>query len=263
MTSALTSASPRPAPDLRHAFGGVWRLTFPGFLGAGRLLRLLGLLAGLGFLTYAATRHGPAGDFFDWTTKFYLTFLVPVLAFVSGGGAIRDDLKPQVVDYVFTRPVPRPAFVVFRYLAHLAGMQLNCLLALAVLLGVGFFRQTPGLAAAVPLLLLAQVLTVSVFTAFGFLCGALTTRYLIVGMFYGAMIEVGVGNIPTQINRLSLLHHVQALVQPLTTDNLAALPGQNPVFTTGLLLATAATMLAVAAIVFGLRELAGGKPKES
>ncbi|MFT3828474.1 MAG: hypothetical protein QM691_02090 [Opitutaceae bacterium] len=260
MTPSLVSS--RPLPALRHTFGAVWRLTFPGFLAAGRVLRLLALLAGLGGLTYAATRHGSPGDFFDWTTKFYLTFLVPVLAFVSGGGAIRDDLKPQVVDYVFTRPVRKPVFVAFRYLAHMAGLQLNFLLALGMLLGIGALHHTPGLATAVPCLLLAQVGAVGVFTAAGFLCGALTTRYLIVGMLYGALVEVGIGNIPTQLNRLSLLHHVQSLVRPLSTGTLGTSLAQ-PAFTAALLCSLAVAMVAVAAVVFGLRELAGGKPKEN
>ena len=106
---AATSPARSPTPSLRHAFVGVWRLTLPGFLGAGRLLRLVGLLAGLALLTLATTRQSNPGQFFDWTIKFYLTFLVPVLAFITGGGAIRDDLKSETVDYVFTRPIPRPA----------------------------------------------------------------------------------------------------------------------------------------------------------
>jgi ABC-type transport system involved in multi-copper enzyme maturation permease subunit len=228
------------------------------------VLRLAGLLGGLALLTLAATRSPDPHVFFEWTINFYLAFLVPVLAFISGGGAIRDDLQPETVDYVFTRPIPRPAFVGFKYCSHLAGLQVNGLLALGVLIGIGAFRHVPGLYAALPLLLLAQVLAVAVFTAFGFLCGSVTTRYLIVGMVYAGVVEVGIGNIPTQLSRLSLLHHLKALLQPLTAGpHPAAVPAQNAVLTTGLLLLVSAVMLAAAAVVFGQQELAGGKPKES
>jgi len=253
-----------PSPRLRHAFGGVWRLTFPGFLSLRRLLLLAGLLGALALLTLATTPAASPGLFFDWMIKFYLTFLLPVLAFISGAGALRDDLKPETVDYVFTRPVPRPAFVVFKYLSHVAGLQANCLLALGVLLGVGAFRQVPGLFAALPLLLLAQVLAIGVFTAFGFLCGTLTARYLIVGLFYAGVVELGIGNIPTQLSRLSLTHQLKAMLQPLATAaSGSALPAQGTATTAVLLGLVSAVMLGTAAVVFGWRELAGGKPKES
>jgi ABC-2 type transport system permease protein len=265
MNPPASVAAPRPIPPcLRHAFGGIWRLTLPGFVGPGRLLRLAGLLAGLALLTLATTRQANPHSFFDWLIGFYLTFLLPVLAFISGAGAVRDDLEPATVDYVFTRPVPRPAFVVFKYLSHLAGIQASSLLALGVLVGVGVFRQVPGLLAALPLLLLAQVLAVAVFTAFGFLCGALTTRYLIVGMTYASVVEAGIGSIPTQLSRLSLTHHLRAMLQPLAVAaSHPALPAAGAVPTTGLLLLVSAVLLGVAVLVFSQRELASGKPKES
>lgn len=262
--SPATSTPQAPSPSLRHAFSGVWRLTFPGFLSPGRLLLLAGLLAALALLTLATTRHGGTTAFFDWTIKFYLTFLVPVLAFISAGGAIRDDLKPATVDYVFTRPVQRPTFVVCKFLAHLAGAQATGLLALGALAGVGLFRGVPGLWTALPLLLLAQILAVTIFTAFGFLCGTVTTRYLIVGLLYGGVVEIGIGAIPTQLNRLSMLHHVNTLLQPLTiTAPAVAPPGLAALPTAALLVLVSAAMIAVAALLFGARELAGSRPKES
>ncbi|MBK8476028.1 MAG: hypothetical protein IPL39_06850 [Opitutaceae bacterium] len=255
----------RTAPftrSLRHGFGGVWRLTLPGFARPGQLLKLAALLAGFALLTLTSVRTAEASVFFEWTIR-YLTLLLPVMAFISGGGTIRDDLKPETVDYVFTRPLPRPAFLVFKYTAHTAGLQASYLLALGVLLGVGAYRQVPGLLAALPLLLLAQVLAIGVFTAFGVLCGTLTARYLVVGMSYGSIVEIGVGSIPTQLSRLSLTHHLRDLLQPLASTALAVPPGPGPFTTTVLLVFVAAAMLGLAALVFGLRELVGGRPKES
>lgn len=260
MTSPSASATPL-RPSLRHAFGGVWRLTHPGFSRPGQLLRLAGLLAGFALLTVTSVRTADTSVFVDWAVR-YITFLLPLMAFVSGGGAIRDDLKPDTVDYVFTRPLSRPAFVLFKYTAHVAGLQVSYLLALGVLLGVGAYRQVPGLPAALPLLLLAQVLAIGVFTAFGFLCGTITARYLVVGMTYGSIVELGIGSIPTQLSRLSLTHHLRDLLQPLASTT-HAVPSSSPLTSTVLVLLVAAIMLALAAFIFGLRELAGGRPKES
>ena len=79
---------------------------------------LVGLVL-LTLLTFAIVRPGRVMPFSNWTAGFYLTFLVPLLAFLSGGGAMRDEMKPSSVDYVLTRPVRRTAFVVFRFLSHL------------------------------------------------------------------------------------------------------------------------------------------------
>ena len=259
MTSPSATATPVP-PNLLHAFSGVWRLTLPGFTRPGQLLRLTALLAGFALLTLVSVRTADAAVFFEWAIR-YLTFLLPVMAFISGGGTIRDDLKPDTVDYVFTRPLPRPAFLVFKYTAHTAGLQASYLLALGVLVGVGAYRQVPGLMAALPLLLLAQVLAIGVFTAFGFLCGTITARYLVVGMTYGSIVEIGIGSIPTQLSRLSLTHHLREMLQSLTSAS--ALPSSSPLSIAVLLTLVAAVMLALSAFIFGLRELAGGKPKES
>ena len=51
----------------------------------------------------------------------------------------------------------RPAFVLFRFLAHVACTQFEFLLALAAVVGIGAYRQVPELWAAVPLLLLAPL----------------------------------------------------------------------------------------------------------
>lgn len=260
-TSSTANAAP-PTPNLRHAFGGVWRLTFPAFFRPIRLLRLAGLLGLLAMLSLAAVRTSDAAAFFDWTSR-YLTFLVPIIAFISGGGTIRDDLKPSTVDYVFTRPLPRPAFLLFKYIAHTAGLQVNSLVALGVLVAVGSFRHVPGLLAVVPLLVLVQVLAIGVFSAFGFLCGTITARHLVVGLTYAGIVEMGIGNIPTQLSRLSLIHHLKALLQPIAPHAASAVAAQGPFTTTVLLVGAAVTMLAIAGVVFGLRELAGARPKEA
>ena len=130
----------------------------------------------------------------NWVATFYVCFVVPILSFISAGGVARDDLKADAVDYIFTRPVRRPMFVLFRYVAHVACTQLDFLLALAVVVGVGVSLNVPGMMAAVPALLVAQACAIVAFSAFGFLCGMFTSRYVIVGLLYGSIVEVGIGS---------------------------------------------------------------------
>jgi len=75
---------------------------------------------------------------------------VPVMAFISAAGAMRDEMKSGTVDYVLTRPLPKPALVVFKYLAHLACAQVDFLCAFAVVVAIGMYRHAPGLTAILP-----------------------------------------------------------------------------------------------------------------
>ncbi|PTX91018.1 ABC transporter permease subunit [Opitutus sp. ER46] len=259
--SAPVSISPpatAPVPSLGRAFLGVCRLTVPRFFTPTHLLALVGALVLVGFIAYAMLgSNGGAHDYVGWLVQVYFTFLVPVVAFLTGGGVIRDEMKPGTVDYVLTRPVPRPAFVGFKYVAHVLGTQIQFLLALGVLFAVGTWRHAEGLTAALPLLLLAQVLVVFAFTAFGFLCGAIVGRFVVIGVIYGAIVEIGVGHIPTQINRLSMTQQVKSMLQPVipTAEAANIASAASPLLTTAALLGFALVTLAAAATLFHLREL--------
>src|SRR5436305_792065 len=67
------------------------------------------------------------------------------------------------------------------------------------------------------------------FGGFGFLGGFLTSRYIIIGLAYGVVIEVGVGQIPTQLSKLSMTHQVQGMLQSLLLngEKLVAANGNN------------------------------------
>lgn len=258
-TAAPAPLAARVSPNLRHAFGGVGRLTIARLFTRGHLLSFLGLLALLSLFGFGVVSesHG-SPQYIGWMGLFYVSFLVPIVSFLSAAGLIRDDMKSTTVDYVLIRPVPRPAFVGFRYVAHVAAMQVEFGLALTLLLALGASRHVPGLAAAVPRLLLGQCLLVTAFSAFGFVCGVLTSRYLVLGLIYGGVVELGVGQIPTQLNRLSMTHQVKAMLQPVLpalsspAETIAA-ASMGP--TIAILLAFAVLSLAIAGAVFALREL--------
>jgi ABC-2 type transport system permease protein len=265
-TTASAPALPRVIPNAWHAFGGIWRLTFRRFLAPPQWLLLL---VGVAFVTWvllASVKVGRAQFYSGWTIGAYLTFLVPLLAFVSGAGAMRDEMKPGSVDYVLTRPVFRPAFVAFKFFSHLACVQVLYLLPLAAIVAVGVHRQIPNLNPAVPWMLFAQALVVTAFTALGFLCAAITTRYMILGLAYGGVIEIGIGSIPTQLSKLSLTQQVRIMVQP-------HMPGLPP-WSTGTEAVTASSLalfafgfvaiaIGLTAMIFSLQELAGAKTRDT
>ncbi|HVU36267.1 MAG TPA: hypothetical protein VHE61_22715 [Opitutaceae bacterium] len=271
--NANPPANPRPstAPALRHekprwsrTFAGVWRLTIPRYFTARHALVLTAVLAGVALIAilFLRGRNGPA-NYLGWTANFYFTFLVPVLAFVTGGGVIRDEMKSPTLDYILTRPVPKPAFVAFTFVAHSLAAEIEFLLAGAIFVAVGLCYRAPGLLAAIPSLLVAQAGLVAGFTAFGFLCGAVTARYVVVGLVYGAIIEIGVGQIPTELNRLSMTHQVKSMLQPILaghgsqfSNGIELLAPAAMLSTIGVLLAFTVVSVVLAAVVYSLRELA-------
>ncbi len=272
-SAASAYAAPRVTPRALHAFGGVWRLTVRRFFS----LRHWGVIAGLlALLTLVAlgssSRSAVSAErYAAWAASFYACLLVPVLAFVSAAGALRDDFKADAVDYVFTRPVPRWQHVLFRYVAHMLCAQLEFLLALGVVAGVALYRDVPGLGAMVGTLLLGQVLAVAVFSAFGFLCAAITARFVIVGLVYGSTIEAGLGNVPTQLGWLSLVRHLRALLAKLLETDGAPARGivgamsenLSPPAAVAWLLGGTVVLLAAAAAIFAAREFSGGGAREA
>lgn len=251
---------PRVTPNLAHAFGGVLRLALYRFAAPNAWLWTLGAMLVVGVLAGTGTRAGDHKEFLSWSTEFYIAFLLPTLAFLSGGGAIRDEMKGNAVDYILTRPVPRWAYLLFRYVAQWVSTQISYLPVFAVLAGVGIYHHIPGLGSALPALLLGQALSLTVFLAFGFFAGVLTPRYVVLGLTYGATVEVGLGHIPVQLSQLSMTHQLRAFLERLPLHEPLGLAA---VQTSAVVIGTAVGLLIIAAALFAHRELAGARPSET
>jgi len=133
-----------------------------------------------------------------------------------------------------------------------------------VLVAVGVYRQVPDLSEVVPSLFLAQILAIPAFSALGFAFSAFTSRFLILGIFYGGIIEVGIGNIPTQINSISMLHQVRSIANSvLPLRGKAAQYVDSLPTAIGTLLLFSVVLLTIAAALFSLHETAGTKPKDA
>jgi hypothetical protein len=114
------------------------------------------------------------------------------------------------------------------------------------------------------MLLQAQMLTVLGFAALGFLCGSFTARYLILGINYAAIVEVGLGQIPIQLSKLSVLRNIKNLLLPITPESFSPAAEPQGMLTTALIVGLLALVwLVMAAVLFTVQEFAGQRPKDA
>lgn len=250
--SELTS-QPRVAPRLAPALGGLLRLAWAQQLTLRKGLTALAILAGLGGLTYLMATNVDVEAWDDWIANAFLSAIVPVMAFMAGAGAVRDDLKPGAVDYMMTRPLPRWAYVIFKYISHATVAVTAGLLALALMLVIGAAVDVAWMP--VGRLVAALVGGVLAFLGLGFMCGALTSRYMIFGLLYAGLVEAAVGNIPIQLNQLSILRHLRVILHAGGDVEV----GAGPLGSAGWLAVITLVLLGVAALVFATKEFIGEK----
>jgi hypothetical protein len=96
------------------------------------------------------------------------------------------------------------------------------------------------------------------------LSGVLTSRFLVIGIVYAAVVEFAAGKIPTQLNRVAMTHQIQMLLQPMLAWGDPQMKPEQPVFWCIVVLLTFAVFTAgIAAVVFSRQELAGARPHEA
>jgi ABC-type transport system involved in multi-copper enzyme maturation permease subunit len=259
-------ASAHESPHWLRAWGGIWRLTVGRYLNLRHAATLVGMIALLVLVAFVNSRNQrplTAVHYAGWICNFYLCFVIPVLVVVSGGGAIRDDMRPSTADYLFTRPVRRSLYLACRYVAHMGCTQADYLLAFAALSGFGLYRGVPGMLSMMPLLLLGQVAAIAAYDALGMLFGVLSARYVVFGLGYVAIVEFGIGNIPTQINRIAIARQVKNVVPFYSIHTGTQVNSWGAVRSTVFALSVACVLIvAVAGAIFSFREMSGGQHKE-
>jgi ABC-2 type transport system permease protein len=243
------ATGPRVKPRIGAAFQGVVRLMWAQQFTFSAMLPLAAGVAVLSVMTFLINRQQVG----DWAETFILMTVLPILAFETGARAVREDLKPGAVDYLITRPIPRWAYVLFKYVGQLSVTLTKALLGMVVI--VGLIRGLGAEINSIPLWLVGLVGGVSAFMALGFLMGTLTSRYLILGLFYAGLIEGAVGNIPIQLNKLSILRHLRELYLP--GGDAAAWPS------VGFLALIVMVLVGVAAGLFSTKEFIGEKGGEA
>ena len=143
----------------------------------------------------------------------YLRFVVPVLGVFYGTGLIADEVEDRTLTYLFSRPVPRAAVLLGKYLAYVV---CSSLLVLPSVLLV-FFLLVPlqevgslfgSLLTDLGLLFIGLAVYGSVFA----LAGTVLKRPLIAGLVFAFGWEQVALVMPGYIRRVTVAYYLQGLV---------------------------------------------------
>lgn len=155
----------------------------------------------------------------------FLRFIVPVLAVFYGTALMADEIEDKTLTYLFTRPIPRGAVLLGKYLAYLACTVLVVLPAvMLVYFLVVPFREVPGTFGALVTDLGLLSLGLAVYGAVFAFVGAYFKRPLVLGLAFTFGWEPTVMVLPGYLKQFTVAYYLQALVPHATpTDGLTGL----------------------------------------
>jgi hypothetical protein len=193
--------------------------------------------------------------FYHWLMDFYFFIILPLTCVRGCGPLIRDELQADTLGFLITRPVGRARLLIAKYATQVAWLEIILLLETHLLFAAGAARQVDSLGALLPLVLGVQILVVPAWSALGLLLGQLTARYMAMALLYGAIVEMGIGRIPTNINTLSIIRHLQTLLtHNHGLQGIYAWPSGGTATAIGALLVAPVLFLSIAALLFSLVE---------
>jgi ABC-type transport system involved in multi-copper enzyme maturation permease subunit len=145
----------------------------------------------------------------------YLRFIVPVLGTFYGTALIADEVEDRTITYLFTRPIPRGAIVVGKYLAYLVCTILVVLPSVTAV----YFLMTPigggSIGETFPMLLAdlgILALGLAVYGAVFAFIGARVPRPLVAGLVLVFGWEQVALLVPGYLRRFTVAYYLQALV---------------------------------------------------
>jgi ABC-type transport system involved in multi-copper enzyme maturation permease subunit len=148
----------------------------------------------------------------------YLRFIVPILGVFYGTALMADEVEDKTITYLFTRPIPRGAVLLGKYLAYLVCTILivlpSVMLVYFLVMPIGggglgaIARGFPDLLKDLGLLALG----LSVYGAVFAFIGAQLKRPLLVGLFFAFGWEYVVLAVPGYLKKFTVAYYVQALV---------------------------------------------------
>jgi hypothetical protein len=200
-------------------------------------------------------RWGRTGSFYHCLVDLYFFIILPLNCVSLCGAVIRDELEADTLSFLTTRPLSRASLLLLKFLSQTASIEIWLAAQTILIFVAGRLRDVPDLGALLPAFLGAQVLAVPAWSALGLLLGQISRRYMAIALVYGAIVEMGIGRIPTNINTLSLMRHLKTLLSHCSAlQNVFNWPTASLATPLLALLGATVLFLAAAALLFNYKE---------
>ena len=143
----------------------------------------------------------------------FLRFIVPVLGVFYGTALMADEVEDKTITYLFTRPIPRGAVLVGKFLAYLA---CTFLVVLPSVMIVYFllvpFSQLPATFGSLLVDLGLLALGLAVYGGVFAFVGAFFKRPLVIGLVFAFGWEQVVLALPGYLKQFTIAYYLQGLV---------------------------------------------------
>jgi len=143
----------------------------------------------------------------------FLRFIVPVLGIFYGTALMADEVEDKTITYLFTRPIPRGAVLVGKFLAYLA---CTFLVVLPSVMIVYFllvpFSQLPATFGSLLVDLGLLALGLAVYGGVFAFVGAFFKRPLVIGLVFAFGWEQVVLALPGYLKQFTIAYYLQGLV---------------------------------------------------
>src|SRR5262245_47351367 len=143
-------------------------------------------------------------------TLLYLRFIVPAVGVFYGTSLIADEVEEKTIPYLFTRPIPRAAIVLGKYLAYILCATCVVLPSAAVVFVVMVpFQEMAPLFGSFVRNLGVLALGLGAYGAVFLWAGALFRRPLVGGLLFVFGWEQLAAVLPGYLGRLTIAHYLQ------------------------------------------------------
>jgi ABC-type transport system involved in multi-copper enzyme maturation permease subunit len=180
---------------------------------------------GMSALRVNGQRIAGFGVFGVMVWMLFLRFIVPVLGVFYGTALMADEVEDKTITYLFTRPIPRGAVLVGKYLAYLA---CTLLVVLPSVMVVYFllvpFTELPSTFGSLLVDMGLLGLGLAVYGGVFAFVGAYFKRPLVIGLLFAFGWEQVVMVLPGYLKQFTIAFYLQALVpHAMPSDGVAGL----------------------------------------
>ena len=242
-------------PSFIAATRGLWTLTWRSKLTWKRLIPVLASMVSIPIFAASVINPGQVEGFHRIVIDLYFFVVVPIFCLINFGSMIRDELQDDTITFLITRPVSRAKVYLLKYITLSLWLQIILFGNALGFWVVGLYLEIPSITSLTSLIIVTQALAVFAIGALSSLLGMFTQKYIIAGVAYGFIVEFGIGQIPTNINVLSISRHLKTLLARNTElMSMYDWPSTGGTFSLGMIFGATALFLTAGALLFNYRE---------